>query len=143
MEVKFSIECWVYHPPSQRYLLLLCPATSSHGQYWQPVTGGRLPGEDPVAACLREVEEETGMGLSAQQVITVVEEFSFCIPGTRVEIRKPIFVAPVGSTTVQISSEHLDAGWFAPHDVPGALGWDSYRQTFAMVRQHVDLLFPA
>ncbi len=133
--VKYSIECWLYHPRSGRFLLLLCPATSVHGEYWQPVTGGRLPHEDPRAACVREVEEETGVVLSPESLHEVLEEFCFCIPETQVELRKPVYLAAVESTAVRVSSEHLDAAWFAPDEVPRFLGWDSYRQTFAVVRE--------
>lgn len=133
--VKYSIECWLYHPRSGRFLLLLCPATSIHGEYWQPVTGGRLPSEDPRAACVREVEEETGVVVPPEDLQQVLEEFCFCIPETHVELRKPVYLAVVEHTGVRISSEHLDAAWFAPHEVSPLLGWDSYRQTFAVVRQ--------
>ena len=45
--IKQSIECWLYNPLSDRFLLLRCPATHRHGEYWQPVTGGRTAGELP------------------------------------------------------------------------------------------------
>jgi hypothetical protein len=72
--------------------------------------------------------------LSPESLHEVLEEFCFCIPETQVELRKPVYLAPVKATSVRVSAEHLEAAWFAPDEVPRHLGWDSYRQTFAAVR---------
>ncbi len=86
-----------------------------------------------MVACLREVEEETGIVLHPNQVRLVIPEFTFCIPETRVELRKPVYLAFVEDTVVHISAEHLDAAWWTEEEVPPRLGWDSYRQTFLAV----------
>ena len=78
--IKYSIECWLYNDLEDRFLLLRCPVTHRHDEYWQPVTGGRGPDEPCVEACLREVLEETGVTLSEEQLEVVIPEFSFCIP---------------------------------------------------------------
>lgn len=77
--IKYSIECWLYNDLEDRFLLLRCPVTHRHDEYWQPVTGGRGLDEPCVAACLREVEEETGVVLAPEQLEVVIPEFSFCI----------------------------------------------------------------
>lgn len=102
--IKYSIECWLYNDLEDRFLLLRCPVTHRHDEYWQPVTGGRGLDEPCVAACLREVEEETGVVLAPEQLEVVIPEFSFCIPDARIELRKPIYLARVRNEKVILSS---------------------------------------
>lgn len=130
---KYSIECWLYHHITDRFLLLRCPATHRHDEYWQPVTGGRDKNETCIHACLREVREETGQILHPDQVYVVIPEFSFCIPEARLELIKPIYLAPVNSDQVTLSAEHIAYCWFASGDIDCRLHWDSSRQSF----QHV------
>lgn len=131
--IKQSIECWLYNPLADRFLLLRCPATHRHDEYWQPVTGGRTAGELPEAACLREVEEETGVRLAADQLELVIPEFSFCIPEARLELHKPVYLARVHSEKVVISAEHVAYCWFDSAEVSERLHWESNRESFRRV----------
>lgn len=134
--IKYSIECWLYNDMTDRFLLLRCPVTHRHDEYWQPVTGGRGPDEPCVQACLREVEEETGVTLTAEQLEVVIPEFSFCIPDARIELRKPVYLARVRSEKVVLSSEHIGYYWFDAGDVESHLHWDSNRESFRQVMTH-------
>lgn len=134
--IKYSIECWLYNDLEDRFLLLRCPVTHRHDEYWQPVTGGRDLDEPCVAACLREVEEETGVVLSAEQLEVVIPEFSFCIPDARIELRKPIYLARVRNKKVILSSEHIGYYWFDARDVERNLHWDSNKESFRRVLIH-------
>lgn len=134
--IKYSIECWLYNDLEDRFLLLRCPVTHRHEEYWQPVTGGRAPDEPCVAACLREVAEETGVELEAEQLEVVIPEFSFCIPDARIELRKPIYLARVRSEKVVLSSEHIGYYWFDSKDVESQLHWDSNKESFRQVLAH-------
>ena len=131
--IKLSIECWIYLSGSDQFLLLRCPVTRRHDEYWQPVTGGRLAHEDCVVACLREVEEETGIVLDAARLETVIPEFSFCIPDARMELRKPVYLARVEIPDVRISEEHIGYSWFAADQIDRHLHWDSNRESFRRV----------
>lgn len=135
--VKYSVECWVYDFRQDCFLLLRCPATQDHPEYWQPITGGRHKNEPVLQACVREVQEETGILLGPEQVELVIPEFSFCIPNTRVELRKPVYLALVYEPEVILSPEHIDFGWFVKDQVNNHLHWDSNRQSFAQVLAHV------
>ena len=134
--IKYSIECWLYNDMTDRFLLLRCPVTHRHDEYWQPVTGGRGPDEPCVQACLREVEEETGVTLTAEQLEVVIPEFSFCIPDARIELRKPVYLARVRSEKVVLSSEHIGYYWFVAGDVESHLHCDSNRESFRQVITH-------
>jgi len=105
-------------------------------EYWQPVTGGRGPDEPCIEACLREVEEETGVTLTAEQLEVVIPEFSFCIPDARIELRKPIYLARVRVEKVVLSAEHIGYYWFDAGDVDAQLHWDSNRESFRQVLAH-------
>ncbi len=134
--IKYSIECWLYNDLEDRFLLLRCPVTHRHDEYWQPVTGGRGLDEPCVAACLREVEEETGVVLAPEQLEVVIPEFSFCIPDARIELRKPIYLARVRNEKVILSSEHIGYYWFDARDVERNLHWDSNKESFRRVLTH-------
>lgn len=131
--IKYSIECWLYNDIQDRFLLLRCPVTHRHDEYWQPVTGGRNAEEPCVEACLREVEEETGVKLAVEMLETVIPEFCFCIPEARIELRKPVYLARVRSEKVVLSSEHIGYYWFDAADVEGHLHWDSNKESFRQV----------
>ncbi|MDO9583467.1 MAG: NUDIX domain-containing protein [Desulfomicrobium sp.] len=131
--IKYSIECWLYNDVEDRFLLLRCPVTHRHDEYWQPVTGGRGPDEPCIAACLREVVEETGVELAAEQLEVVIPEFCFCIPDARIELRKPIYLARVRNEKVVLSSEHIGYYWFDAKDVESQLHWDSNKESFRQV----------
>ncbi len=131
--IKYSIECWLYNDLQDRFLLLRCPVTHRHDEYWQPVTGGRNAEEPCVEACLREVEEETGVKLAAEMLETVIPEFCFCIPEARIELRKPVYLARVRTEKVVLSSEHIGYYWFDATDVESHLHWDSNKESFRQV----------
>lgn len=131
--IKYSIECWLYHALTDRFLLLRCSKNHHHEEYWQPVTGGRESGEASIQACLREVKEETGVDLTAKQVELVIPEFSFCIPDARIELRKPIYLARVLDDRVRLSSEHIGYCWFDAGEVDSRLYWASNRESFRQV----------
>jgi dATP pyrophosphohydrolase len=131
--IKYSIECWLYNDLLDRFLLLRCPVTHRHEEYWQPVTGGRNPEEPCVDACLREVREETGLDLTPERLELVIPEFSFCIPDARIELRKPVYLARVRVEKVVLSVEHIGYYWFDSSDVENRLHWDSNKESFRKV----------
>jgi dATP pyrophosphohydrolase len=131
--IKYSIECWLYNDILDRFLLLRCPVTHRHDEYWQPVTGGRNQDEPCVDACLREVQEETGVVLTPERLEIVIPEFSFCIPDARIELRKPVYLARVRVEKIVLSVEHIGYYWFDSKDVESHLHWDSNKESFRKV----------
>ena len=56
----------VIHTPEMQILLL---ERAAHAGYWQSVTGSREAGETSMATALREVEEETGIKATADNMV--------------------------------------------------------------------------
>ena len=134
MRIKQSIECWLFHREFGKFLLLKCPATPRHPEYWQPVTGGVWQREPLLHACLREVREETGIALNEADVIVIHDEVHVFVPEYNLEVRKPIFTAATNVSEIQVSDEHLAYQWVAPEAVPSMLFWESNKRTFADVQ---------
>ena len=134
MRIKQSIECWLFHREFGTCLLLKCPATPRHPEYWQPVTGGVWQREPLLHACLREVREETDIALNEADVIVIHDEVHVFVPEYNLEVRKPIFTAVTNVSEIQVSDEHLAYQWVAPEAVPSMLFWESNKRTFADVR---------
>ncbi len=142
---KRSIECWLFHKTLKKFLLLRCPMTSRHPEYWQPVTGGVFHRETWINACLREVWEETGIVLKPSKVHTVLKEFRVFVPEYKLEVRKPVFTAQTTMEQVLISDEHLAYQWVSPEHTKEFLFWESNKRSFdavhAFYQQHNEPLY--
>lgn len=134
MHTKQSIECWLFHQILRKFLLLRCPATHRHPEYWQPITGGVWHREPLLQACVREVREETGIVLATSDIVVIQEDFHVFVPEYDLEVRKPIFTATTAIERIAISDEHLAYQWVAPEQVPETLFWESNRISFAAVK---------
>ncbi|MCP4402553.1 MAG: NUDIX domain-containing protein [bacterium] len=134
MKSKRSIECWLFHPSLKQFLLLQCPETDRHPQYWQPVTGGVRREENYMQACLREVVEETGIRLDVSDIVTVIRQYKVWVPEYNLEVRKPIFTVETSVEEIRISDEHLAYQWVPLHEVESWLFWDSSKATFQKVK---------
>lgn len=134
MKTKQSIECWLFHRGRQQFLLLRCPMTDRHPEYWQPITGGVFRHESQVDACIREVWEETGIRLCSSDIVTVLDDFRVYVPEYHLEVRKPIFTTETTCETITISDEHLTYRWAAPEDMESFLFWESNKLSFASVK---------
>ena len=127
------MECWVYNRDTGKYLLLKCPETKAHGKYWQPVTGGRNTQETGVQACIREVQEETGLLLNEKDLEMVCEKFIVQVPERNMEIHKPVYAVRIKTETIKLSKEHVDYIWAEPAIVPDLLLWESNKNSFRKV----------
>jgi 8-oxo-dGTP pyrophosphatase MutT (NUDIX family) len=117
-------------------LLLHVPASAAPPDgFWQPLTGGIEPSEQPVDAAVREVREETGVKVEPT-------EFRFVADGIRVQITpdfevvKTLFVVELPSREITVSpEEHDDHRWVAQGQVEQLLHWPSNRETWDQVRR--------
>jgi len=79
------------------------------------VPGGRCePGEDPAAACVRELAEETGLTVRVTAWVGRVERDA---PGGGTYVIDDFACELVGGT-LAAGDDASDAGWFAPEELP-------------------------
>ncbi len=137
MNIKQSIECWIFSREQDSFLLLKCPETERHKAYWQPVTGGIEKNESKSSACLREVQEETGLKINSSDIVKLIDTFK--VYREKIELHKTVFVVILDNATVKISDEHISFKWEIPEMVEQMLLWGSNKTTFGMVMSYLKL----
>jgi dATP pyrophosphohydrolase len=141
MKIRPSIECWVIgvdEAAGTRGLLLRTPpnpANPSWPQFWQAITGGIEPGETAMAACYREVKEETGIELPPGSIQSANLELKFPVPELNWIIHKQVFWARTRVQPITLSAEHVDSRWVAFGEIEGMLHWDTSRQIYGEIRR--------
>ncbi|GAA4897108.1 NUDIX hydrolase [Streptomonospora salina] len=87
---------------------------------WSTPGGILEPGEQPAAALVREVAEETGVDVVPERIASVVTEPPFTYPnGDRVQFMDIAFrCRPAGGSAHADEDESLEVGWFAPERMP-------------------------
>jgi dATP pyrophosphohydrolase len=130
--IRHSIECWVFNQFEEVLLLHVPPAAAEPLGFWQPVTGGIEGNESALEACLREVLEETGILLDAEEVREIANGIAVTITAD-LTINKTLFRARTDARSVTVSSEHDRHEWVAIEAVAKRLHWPSNRETWRMI----------
>ena len=136
-KLKNSIECWIYDRIQGGFLLLKCPETAKHKEYWQPVTGGIESTETKSEACVREVKEETGILINQDEIIKLIDKFS--VYGETLNLHKTVFILVLDDVSVTISDEHTGYRWVLPEMVDQMLLWGSNKKTYCSVLKYLKL----
>jgi len=95
------------------------------GGYWHTIAGGVEPGEEPEAAALRELREETGLEAEAIQPIggfAYVREAWEEEPGLRVHV-EAFLVDVAADWEPQLDREHDDYRWCSRDEAIELLFW--------------------
>jgi dATP pyrophosphohydrolase len=120
-----------------RFLLLKCPETNRHKEYWQPITGGIELGEDRFDACMREIREETGASIEKDNLRLLLDDYR--VYSDDRDLHKTVFITETVGLDVVISDEHTGFTWADPLDVPDMLLWGSNRVTFQRVLDFLEM----
>jgi len=95
---------------------------------WE-LPGGRLePGEDPQAACVREIAEE--LGLDAR-VTGILDSWLYDIKGAGEVLIVTYACAPLSGAVPRLSHEHKALGLFAPGEIAGLTMPEGYKKSIA------------
>ena len=129
--MRQSIEAWIFRPEDGEILLLKVEAEKV--SFWQPITGGIESGESPEEACLREINEETGLLLACSN-LTALGDFTVKID-ENLSIHKDLFLVLTEQKAIQISDEHVGAQWIALDKVSSQLYWPSNQATFEIISE--------
>lgn len=111
---------------------VLLQRRSDDGRWATP--GGILePGEQPGAAVVREVREETGVQVEVERLASIVGGDPYTYPnGDRVQILDLAFrCRPVGGSLAADPDESLEVRWFVPGSFPEMSGRILDRITYA------------
>ena len=102
------------------------PGARSPGS-WEAVHGHIDPGENPVAAALRELREEAGAEPARLYNLSRVEAFYRHTTDEVVLI--PVFVAFLrDDAPVRVSTEHDQFEWLPPHQARARMSWPRVRR---------------
>lgn len=87
---------------------------------WEIVHGRVEPGERPEEAAVRELREETGLGVDRLYNLTCQPFYLHRLATVQMSV---VFVAFVGADAFQLGEEHDLAEWLAPDEAMGRLSW--------------------
>ena len=119
---------------------------------WQGIAGGVEEGESYLEACIREVNEETGISINAKiielksistiPVVNVTKDF---IWGEDIYlIYEHCFGVDASDEKINLSSEHTKMEWLCYDDAMKRLKWDSNKNAlwelnFKLVNNKLDI----
>lgn len=139
-----SVQVVIFRQSGSAREYLLLRRLSSHGGFWQSVTGSLEEGETPVQAAVREVREETGIICQEDELIDLRITNTFEIaPQWQIRYAPGIthneercFALMVESRKVIIDTkEHQEYIWAYYEQARQMLHWDSNKRAFAAVEE--------
>ncbi len=103
---------------------------------WQIITGAIESGEKPLAAALRELDEETSLAPVRLWVVPLVD--TFFDPKTDSVQMCPLFAAEVdASAEVTLSPEHEGHRWVGREGARKLLVWPGHHNAIETVHQYI------
>ena len=123
-----QVQVVVMRPDPWRILLL--KRSEEDGGFWQPITGGINPGEEPKAAAWRELGEETG--IHEGRLVDTGYSFEFTMRCTT--MTEYVFgVQAPADTEPDLSAEHTAYRWVTLDEALALLKWDNNKASVAHI----------
>jgi 8-oxo-dGTP pyrophosphatase MutT (NUDIX family) len=123
----------VYRPGPEFLVALRSP--ERHG-YWNLVAGGVEEGEEPAAAALRELSEESGLELPTR-FEAIPLDLGYVRPeGMRVRMHAFLAAAPAGFEPT-LNDEHVDHRWCSAAQADSLLAYPEPREAVSYVARVV------
>ena len=128
-----GVAVWVVRESAGEHeALLLCRAVEPFFGLWFAVEGKLDPGEDPVAAALRELREETS--LTPARLYHQRRE-PWLVPSAGYEARISVFVAFVSGATPVLNAEHSAYRWCRPSEARRLLPDGPHQECFREIER--------
>jgi len=124
----------VYRPPGPEFLVLL--RSPERDGYWNLVAGGVEEGEEPSAAALRELREESGLADPARFEELPLELGYVRPEGMRVAMHAFLAAAPAGWEPV-LDEEHVDYRWCSREEADHLLAYPEPREAVRWVARRL------
>lgn len=120
---------------SLEFLLLKRAPYQYYPNIWQMVSGKIKDNEKAFETALREIKEETG--LAPEKLWVAPNINSFYSPEEDYISIIPVFAAKVSdSSTIMISSEHIEYKWLSPDEAKNLLAWEGQRKSVDLIAEY-------
>jgi len=134
------VECWIFRVTGAGRLEVLLMRRSEGRIFaglWQPVTGRPEEGELAPLAALREVTEETGLGLAdIEGFYTLDQVVQLYAARTNGISHFVMFAARIRpEAEIAISHEHDEMRWVEPAEAISLAIWPAYRESLARIER--------
>lgn len=132
------VACWLFRLDEAglpEILLIRRAAGRIYAGLWQCVTGGLEEGERIVDGAIREVVEETGLGLSDLEAFFETDQVNWFHEASRdAVLSEAVFVARVRPPAgIVLSDEHDAFRWLSPEDARALVTWPAYERAIDFV----------
>ncbi|MGX7418116.1 hypothetical protein ACWOFR_04855 [Carnobacterium gallinarum] len=136
MEIKNSIECWIYHYKMKKFLMLSIEEENT--LFWKPVSGDVVGDETPLVATKRAVQKEI------QLKVNVTKTFYLCKQQLKKEsapvINKNVYVSLTDIQSVSISKSYLESKWLTADEVKALPFYKKNQENFEKVQAYLKSL---
>ncbi len=139
------VDVWIFRvrpgTPSAVEFLLLRRAQSDPilPGLWQGVSGGLEPGESAADAALRELSEETGIGLASIENLYHLDQVNqFLGPTTETVLSAAVLAVRVAPEVEPVVSDEHDALlWVSPDEALERAVWPAYRESITRIVENL------
>jgi dATP pyrophosphohydrolase len=142
-----SVQVVVFAETQETRQYLLLKRVTSHGGFWQSVTGSLEEGETHTQTAVREVHEETGITCREDDLIDLDVTNTFeILPQWRIRYAPGVthneercFALRVEKCEVTVDAkEHQEYVWVDYETAMSMLYWNSNKRAFAALKEIID-----